>query len=86
MVAHILDPISGYSSRELRVGRDIDADTVRRLGDDGAVYLVVAYDGGVPTATLCTRAAWLRAQTKQVAEDRVVDAAVWRRRDELEIG
>jgi hypothetical protein len=41
VVAHILDPISGYSNRDLQVGKDIDADTVRRLGDNGAVFVVV---------------------------------------------
>jgi hypothetical protein len=86
VVAHILDPIAGYSNRDLRVGTDIDADTVRRLGDQGAVYIVVAYGNGEPTVNVCTRAAWLRAQTKQTHDDRVVDAAVWRKREELKIG
>ena len=31
VVAHILDPITGYSNRDLQVGKDIDADTVRAL-------------------------------------------------------
>lgn len=86
VVAHILDPIAGYSNRALRVGRDIDPDTVRRLGDQGAVYIVVAYGEGEPTVNVCTRAAWLRAQAKQTSDDRVVDASVWRKRDELKIG
>lgn len=86
VVAHILDPIAGYSNRDLQVGKDIDADTVRRLGDNGAVFVVVAYEGGSPTATVCKRAQWLRAQAKQAAGDRAVDASVWRKRQELEIG
>ena len=86
VVAHILDPITGYSNRDLQVGKDIDADTVRRLGDNGAVFLVVAYDGGAPTATVCKRAQWLRAQAQHRAADRDIDASVWSKRQELEIG
>jgi len=86
VVAHILDPIAGYSNRDLRVGKDIDAETVRRLGDQGAVYIVVAYGDGEPTVNVCTRAAWLRAQAKQTIDDRVIDASVWRKRDEIKIG
>ena len=65
--------------------KDIDADTVRRLGDNGAVFVVVAYDGGTPTATICKRPQWLRAQAQQHAADRNVDASVWGKRQELEI-
>jgi len=86
VVAHILDPITGYSNRDLQVGKDIDADTVRRLGDNGAVFVVVAYEGGTPTATVCKRAQWLRAQTQQRAADQDVDTSVWGKRQELEIG
>jgi hypothetical protein len=85
VVAHILDPITGYSNRDLQVGKDIDADTVRRLGDNGAVFVVVAYEGGTPTATVCKQAQWLRAQAEQLAADRDVDASVWGKRQELEI-
>ena len=85
VVAHVLDPITGYSNRELTVGKDIDADVVRRLGENGEVFLIVAYDGGVPSATLCSRAQWLRIRAKQDAVDRADDAAVWRAREELRI-
>ena len=85
VVAHILDPISGYSNRDLQVGKDIDADTVRRLGDNGAVFIVVAYEGGTPTATICKRPQWLRAQAQQRAAVGDVDASVWGKRQELEI-
>jgi hypothetical protein len=85
VVAHILDPITGYSNRDLQVGKDIDADTVRRLGDNGAVFVVVAYEGGSPTATVCKQVQWLRAQAKQNATDRNVDASVWHEREEFEI-
>lgn len=85
VVAHILDPITGYSNRDLEVGKDIDADTVRRLGDNGAVFIVVAYEGGAPSATVCRRAQWLRAKAKQDVVDHDVDAWVWRKREELEI-
>ena len=86
VVAHILDPVTGYSNRDLQVGKDIDADTVRRLGENGEVFVVVAYDGGAPTATICKRAQWLRARAKQDAIDRDGDTSVWRTRQELEIG
>ena len=85
VVAHILDPIAGYSNRDLQVGKDIDADSVRRFADNGAVFIVVAYEGGTPTATVCKRAQWLRAQAKQNAAHRDVDASVWGQRHELEI-
>ena len=85
VVAHILDPISGYSSRDLQVGKDIDADIVRRLGDNGAVFVVVAYEGGSPSATVCKREQWLRAQAQQQVAHRDVDASVWSKRQELEI-
>ena len=86
VVAHILDPITGYSNRDLQVGKEIDPDTVRRLGENGAVFLVVSYEGGVPTATLCTRAQWLKAQAREEASERPIDARVWRKREELPIG
>jgi hypothetical protein len=85
VVAHILDPITGYSNRELRVGKDIAADTVQRLGDSGEVFIVVAYDGGSPSATVRTRAEWLRAQSRQQALERDPDPSVWRTREEVEI-
>lgn len=86
VVAHILDPITGYSNRELAVGKDIAADSVRRLGDHGEVFIVVTYDGGSPTATLCTRTQWHRARTKQDPVGPEPGAAAWPRREELEIG
>jgi hypothetical protein len=86
VVAHILDPIAGYSNRELRVGIDIDPDTVRRLGEDGEIFVVVDYHGGVPTAAIRTRDQWLRAQAKQAAVHVDVDPSVWRKREELKIG
>jgi len=86
VVAHILDPITGYSKREVEAGKDIDADTVRRLGENGEVFVVVAYDGGAPTATICKRAQWLRARATQDAIDRDGETSVWRTRQELEIG
>jgi hypothetical protein len=85
VVAHILDPITGYSNRDLEVGKDIDADTVQRLGENGSVFVVVAYDGGAPSATLCKKAQWLRAKAKQDAVEHGVDAKVWHKREELEI-
>jgi hypothetical protein len=85
VVAHILDPITGYSNRDLQVGKDIEADTVRRLGDNGAVFVVVDYQGGTATAIVCKRAHWLRAQAQQHAAERDVDASVWGKRQELEI-
>ena len=84
VVAHILDPITGYSNRDLQVGKDIEADTVRRLGDNGAVFVVVAYERDTCTATVCKRAQWLRAKAKQDAVNG--DAPAWRQREELEIG
>jgi hypothetical protein len=86
VVAHILDPITGYSNRDLRIGRDIDIETVRRLGVGREVFVVVDYEGGVPTATVRTRIQWLRAQAEQDESQRPVDASVWRRREELKIG
>jgi hypothetical protein len=85
VVAHVLDPINGYSNRELTVGKDIDADIVRRLGENGEVFLIVAYEVGVPSAILCSRAQWLRIRARQDAVDRADDAAVWRSREELRI-
>jgi len=86
VVAHILDPISGYSNRELRVGTDIDPDTVQRLGHNGEIYIVVDYQGGVPSATVHRRDQWLRAQARQDANHIDADPSVWRRREELQIG
>ncbi|HTN48657.1 MAG TPA: hypothetical protein VMK32_04425 [Burkholderiaceae bacterium] len=86
VVAHILDPITGYANREMLVGKDIDPDTVRRLGDDGDVFVVVDYQGGVPTATVCRRDQWLRVRAKQDATHEDADVAVWRKREELQIG
>jgi hypothetical protein len=86
VVAHILDPITGYSNRDLQVGKDIDADTIRRLGDSAEVFVVVDYEGGVASANLCKRAQWLRTRAEQVDKNRTVDVSVWRRREELKIG
>jgi len=86
VVAHILDPITGYSNRELRIGTDIDPDTVRRLGYDGEIFVVVDYQGGVPTATVRRREQWLRAQARQDASHVEADPTVWRKREELKIG
>ena len=86
VVAHILDPISGHLNRDLCVGKDIDAETVRRLGDSGEIFVIVDYEGGVPTATVCKQAQWLRAQAEQDGKDQPVDTSVWRQREELEIG
>jgi hypothetical protein len=85
VVAHIFDPITGYSNRELAVGKDIAADSVRRLGDRGEVFLLVAYDGGEPTATLCTRGQWQKARANQDPVTPGAGAAAWPRREELEI-
>ena len=85
VVAHILDPITGYSNRDLEVGKDIDADIVRRLGDNGAVFVLVDYEGGAPSATVCNKAQWLRAKAKQDVVEKDVDAWVWRKREELEV-
>jgi hypothetical protein len=49
------------------------------------VFIVVAYEGGTPTATVCKRAQWLRVQAQQHAADGGVDTTVWGKRQELEI-
>jgi len=85
VVAHILDPISGYSNRELRVGTDIPADTVRRMGENGEVFIVVTYESGVPSAIVRRRADWLRVQARQEDVGPVPDPSVWRSREELKI-
>ena len=85
VVAHILDPITGYSNRDLQIGKDIDPATVDRLGNGGEVFVLVDYEGGVPTATVCKRAQWLRAQARQDDKDQAVDASIWRRREEIKI-
>jgi hypothetical protein len=85
VVVHVFDEITGYAIREAQVGRDVDADTVRRLGEGGALYVVVDYEGGAPTATICHRAQWLRARSRHEIASQPVEAATWRKRDELEI-
>jgi hypothetical protein len=85
VVAHILDPIAGYSNRELRIGSDIAAETVRRMGDNGEVFIVVSYKSGVPSAIVRRRADWLRVQARQDDLDPVSDTSVWRAREELKI-
>jgi hypothetical protein len=85
VIVHILDPIKGASTREVTVGRDVDADTVHRFAEAGALHVVVDYTGGVPSSTVCTRAQWLRMRERQEAAVQEVDPRVWRRRDELDI-
>jgi hypothetical protein len=85
VVAHILDSIRGYSNRELRLGRDIAADTVQRLGDNGEVFIIVTYKDGVPTATVRRRVDWLRAEAQQQVLDEKPDLSVWRAREEVKI-
>jgi hypothetical protein len=85
VVMHILDPIRGESSREVVIGREIDADTVRRFAEAGALHVVVDYAGGVPSSRLVSRDQWLRVRERREAAAQDADPKVWRRREELDV-
>jgi hypothetical protein len=59
VTAHILDPVSGYSTQVCRVGRDIDSETVRNLAVAGNIYVIVNRENGrAKNWTVLRKDAW----------------------------
>lgn len=76
VVAHVLDPIAGYTKQMWRVGSDIEADTVKELGENGEIFIIVAYEQGEPKTMVCDRALWLRVKAQDDEVDRSGEEAM----------
>lgn len=68
VVAHILDPNSGYSKEKWSIDEQINEETVQRLGHNGNVFVVVQYEAGVAKQMVCKNEVWeqVRAQFEDV--------------------
>jgi hypothetical protein len=58
VMAHVLDPNTGYSQQHWTVGEHISAEAVSRLGDGENIYIVVAFEGGQPKQVACKKEIW----------------------------
>lgn len=76
VVAHILDPNSGYRQQKWLVGRQLSQEVVDRLGENGEVFVVIAYEGGKPKSTVCKKAIWLQTKAQFEAIEGEGHAAV----------
>jgi len=83
IVAHILDPNSGYTKQIWQVGKDIDVDTVKRLGENGEVFVLVSYKQGQRRSAICKRAIWLQAKALLDESERAWKESTKRTRDAL---
>jgi len=83
IVAHILDPNSGYTKQIWQVGKDIDVDTVKRLGENGEVFVLVSYEQGQRSSAICKRAIWLQAKALLDESERAWKESTKRTRDAL---
>ena len=68
VVAHILDPKSGYSKETWTIGERIKEATVQRLGQNGNVFVVVQYEAGMAKQVICKNEVWeqVRAQFEDI--------------------
>ena len=64
VVAHILDPKSGYTKQQWNVGEHIEQDVVNRLGDNGNIFVVVSYEAGHSKSVICKREIWHQAKAQ----------------------
>ncbi|MDA0738193.1 MAG: hypothetical protein O3A59_04480 [Nitrospirae bacterium] len=83
VVAHVLDPKTGYAKQTWRVGPDIESDTVKRLGENGEIFVVVAYEQGEPKTMVCKRAVWLQVKAQHDEIDRAGEESMQRIMDDL---
>lgn len=70
VVAHVLDPKTGHTVQKWLVGPDIEADTVKRLGENGEIFVAIYYEEGKPKTMICKRAVWMQIKAQNDAIDR----------------
>lgn len=62
--AHILDPISGYTTQKWNIGEHIEEYEVKRLGEGKNVFVVVSYEAGREKRVICNREIWYQVKTQ----------------------
>lgn len=83
VVAHIIDPKSGYVKQQWTVGKHVEKETVRRLGDNGNVFVVVGYEAGNAKHVICKREIWNQVKAQFNGIDKVGSESMRRIMDEL---
>jgi len=58
VIAHMLDPNTGYVRHQMVVGQQIDAETVEKFAEGENIFVLVAYEKGVPKHIICKREMW----------------------------
>jgi hypothetical protein len=83
VIAHVLDPNSGYTKQTWQVGINIEAETVKRMGENGEIFIVIAYEQGEAKTLLCKRDAWILVKAQHDAIDRGEGASIRKLNDDL---
>lgn len=83
VVAHILDPNSGYTTQQWKVGEHIEEEAVRRLSDRGNIFVVVSYEAGQAKRVICKREVWNQVKAQFDGIDRAGSESMRRIKDEL---
>jgi hypothetical protein len=66
VIANILDPNHGVTQHKMVIGEQIDQDVVTRFSEDGQIYVMVAYEHGIPQHTICKKDLWLQAKQHMI--------------------
>ena len=83
VVAHILDPNSGYTTQQWNIGEHIKEEAVSRLGDGGNVFVVVSYEAGRAKQVICKREIWNQVRAQFDGIDQAGSDSMRRTMDEL---
>ncbi len=83
IVAHMLDPNTGYTRHPMVIGEQIDEETVQKFGEGKNVYIIVAYEKGIPNHIICKREKWEEVKAQHDMIDDAGGSATKRTMDEL---
>lgn len=83
VTAHILDPNTGYSTTTWTVGQQVTRETVEKLSEGGNIFVIIAYDAGIPKQLICRRDIWNQTKAQFESIEVTGQAAMRRTKDEL---
>lgn len=83
IMAHVLDPVTGYSKQTWIIGQHVTREVVDKLADDGNIFVVVVYESGTPNQIICNRNLWNQTKAQFGAIEGAGQASARQLMDEL---
>jgi hypothetical protein len=83
VIAHILDPNTGYTQQTWIVGQHVQEDVADKFSENGNLFVVVHYETGSPKQAICRRDIWNKTKAQYDQIDGSSQDSVSRIMDEL---